>query len=56
MVIRKIGIRMECYRNVNDMDVFLNIILGIFCVVVFFVILTLVTIGIRFVFLTGYSI
>ena len=54
MVIRKIGIRLECYRHVSDMDVFLNIILGVFCAVVFFVILTLVTIGIRFVFLTGY--
>ena len=54
MMIRKVGIRMECYRNVNDMDVFLNILLGVFCTFVFFAILTLVTIGIRFVFLTGY--
>lgn len=54
MMIRKVGIRMECYRNGNDTDAFLNILLGVLCAVVFFVILTLVTIGIRFVFLTGY--
>ena len=54
MMIRKVGIRMECYRHVSDMIVLLNILLGVLCAVVFFVILTLVTIGIRFVFLTGY--
>lgn len=54
MMIRKVGIRMECYRNVNDMDVFLNILLGVFCAVVFFVILTLVTMVIRCIFCTGY--
>ena len=54
MMIRKVGIRMECYRNVNDMDVFLNIILGVFCVIVFFAILTLVTVVIRCIFYTGY--
>ena len=52
MVIRQIGIRLECYRHVSDMIVFLNILLGVFCTFVFFAILTLVTIGIRFVFLT----
>ena len=56
MMIRKVGIRMECYRNVNDMDVFLNILLGIFCVIVFFIILTLVTMVIRCIFCTGYII
>lgn len=54
MMIRKVGIRMECYRNVNDMDAFLNILLGVFCVIVFFVILTLVTMVIRCIFCTGY--
>lgn len=54
MMIRKVGIRMECYRNVNDMDVFLNIILGVFCVIVFFAILTLVTVVIRCILYTGY--
>lgn len=54
MTIRKVGIRMECYRNMNDMDVFLNILLGVFCAVVFFVILTLVTMVIRCIFCTGY--
>lgn len=56
MMIRKVGIRMECYRNVNDMDVFLNILLGAFCTFVFFSILTLVTVVIRYIFCTGYSI
>lgn len=56
MVIRKVGIRMECYRNVNDMDVFLNILLGVFCAVVFFVILTLVTVVIHCILCTGYII
>ena len=56
MMIRKVGIRMECYRNVNDMDVFLNILLGVFCAVVFFVILTLVTVVIRCILCTGYII
>lgn len=54
MMIRKVGIRMECYRNVNDMDVFLNILLCVFCVIVFFSILTLVTMVIRCIFCTGY--
>lgn len=54
MMIRKVGIRMECYSNMNDMDVFLNILLGVFCVIVFFVILTLVTLVIRCIFCTGY--
>ena len=54
MMIRKVGIRMECYRNVNDMDVFLNILLGVFCTFVFFAILTLVTVVIRCILCTGY--
>lgn len=41
-------------RSVNDMDSFLNILLGVFCSVVFFVILTLVTLVIRCIFCTGY--
>lgn len=56
MMIRKVGIRMECYRNVNDMDAFLNILLSVFCVIVFFAILTLVTMVIRCIFCPGYII
>ena len=55
MMIRHIGIRIEGYRNVNDMDAFLNILLGVLCFALFFIILTLVTMGIRFIFFTGYS-
>ena len=56
MMIRQIGIRLECYRHVSDMLVFLNILLGVFCVVVFFIILTLMTMVIRCIFCTGYII
>lgn len=56
MMIRQIGIRVECYRNVSDIDVFLNILLGVFCTFVFFTILTLVTIVIRCIFCSGYII
>lgn len=54
MMIRHIGIRMECSRHVSDMYVFLNILLGVFCAVVFFALLTLVTMVIRCIFCTGY--
>ena len=56
MIVRRICVKMECHRCLNDVEVFADIVLCIMCVVLFFAVLTGITVGIQYLVYACYGV